>query len=101
MDALVCFALFLAAVLFCLIKGYALAWGLLFALVLFFLLGLKRGHAARELMKMAWSKMPKSMIVLRILFFIGSSQDSGARAVRSPFSSITAFGSSRRSSSCS
>lgn len=71
MDALVCFALFLAAVLFCLIKGYALAWGLLFALVLFFLLGLKRGHAARELMKMAWSKMPKSMIVLRILFFIG------------------------------
>ena len=42
-----------------------------FALVLFFALGLRRGYGAKALVKMAWSKMPKSMIVLRILFFIG------------------------------
>ena len=71
MDIVVCFALFLAAMLFCLVKGFSLAWALLFALVLFFALGLRRGYGAKALVKMAWSKMPKSMIVLRILFFIG------------------------------
>lgn len=71
MDIVVCFALFLAAMLFCLVKGFSLAWALLFALVLFFALGLRRGYGAKALVKTAWSKMPKSMIVLRILFFIG------------------------------
>ena len=71
MDIVVCFALFLAAMLFCLVKDFSLAWALLFALVLFFALGLRRGYGAKALVKMAWSKMPKSMIVLRILFFIG------------------------------
>ncbi len=71
MDILVCFVLFLAAMLLCLIWGLSLVWALLFALLLFFALGLKRGYRAKALVKMAWSKMPKSMIVLRILFFIG------------------------------
>ena len=57
--------------LFCLVRDFSLAWALLFALVLFFALGLRRGYGAKALVKMAWSKMPKSMIVLRILFFIG------------------------------
>lgn len=95
MDIVVCFALFLAAMLFCLVKGFSLAWALLFALVLFFALGLRRGYGAKALVKMAWSKMPKSMIVLRILFFIGLLTDSGARAAPSPFSSTTASASSR------
>ena len=69
MDIVVCFALFLAAMLFCLVKDFSLAWALLFALVLFFALGLRRGYGAKALVKMAWSKMPKSMIVLRILLF--------------------------------
>ena len=71
MDIVVCFALFLAAMLLCLVKGFPLAWALAFALLLFFGLGLRRGYGARALVRMAWSKMPKSMIVLRILFFIG------------------------------
>lgn len=71
MDSILCFVLFLSSMLFCLIQGFSLAWALLFALVLFFLLGLKHGFGAKALVKMAWSKMPKSMIVLRILFFIG------------------------------
>ena len=71
MASVVCFLLFLAAMLSCLIRGFSLAWALLFALSLFFVLGLKRGYSAGVLAKMAWSKMPKSMIVLRILFFIG------------------------------
>lgn len=71
MDFVIAFALFLAAMLFCLIRDYALYWALAFALVLFFGVGLRRGYKAGALAKMAWSKMPKTMIVLRIIFLIG------------------------------
>ena len=68
---MIAFALFLAAMLFCLIRDYALYWALAFALMLFFGVGLRRGYKAGALAKMAWSKMPKTMIVLRIIFLIG------------------------------
>ena len=71
MDFVIAFALFLAAMLFCLIRDYALYWALAFALVLFFGVGLRRGYKAGALAKMAWSKMPKTMIMLRIIFLIG------------------------------
>ena len=71
MDFVIAFVLFLAAMLFCLIRDYALYWALAFALALFFAVGLKRGCSAKALADMAWSKMPKTMIVLRIIFLIG------------------------------
>ena len=71
MDFVIAFALFLCAMLFCLIRDYALYWALAFALLLFFGVGLRRGYKAGALAKMAWSKMPKTMIVLRIIFLIG------------------------------
>ena len=71
MDFGIAFALFLGAMLFCLIRGYALSRALAFALALFFAVGLRRGYKAGALAKMAWSKMPKTMIVLRIIFLIG------------------------------
>lgn len=57
--------------LLCLVKGFSLAWALLFAVLLFFALGRTRGFSSASLVRMAWSKIPTSMIVLRILFFIG------------------------------
>ena len=71
MDFAVATALFLAAMLLCIVRGYALYWALAFALALFFAVGLRRGYRAAALAKMAWSKMPKTMIVLRIIFLIG------------------------------
>jgi len=71
MDFGIAFAFFLGAMLFCLIRGYALSWALAFALALFFAVGLRRGYKAGALAQMAWSKMPKTMIVLRIIFLIG------------------------------
>ena len=71
MDFVISFALFLAAMLFCIIRDYALYLALAFALLMFFGVGLRRGYKAGALAKMAWSKMPKTMIVLRIIFFIG------------------------------
>ena len=71
MDFAIAFALFLAAMLLCLAKNYALYWALAFALMLFFAVGLRRGFRARALAGMAWSTMPKTMLVLRIIFLIG------------------------------
>ena len=71
MDFAVAFAFFLAAMLLCLARDYALYWALAFALTLFFAVGLRRGFRARALAGMAWSTMPKTMLVLRIIFLIG------------------------------
>lgn len=71
MDTLFVFALFFAAMAVCLARGYALYWALAFGLAAVFAMGLRRGFGAKALAKMAWSKMPKTMIVLRILFLIG------------------------------
>ena len=71
MDFAVAFALFLGAMFLCLARDWALYWALAFALALFFAVGLRRGYGVRALAGMAWSKMPKTMIVLRIIFLIG------------------------------
>ena len=71
MDIVIGFALFLGAMVFCLARGYAIYWAIAFALALFSLVGLRRGHGVNALAKMAWSKMPKTMLVLRVIFLIG------------------------------
>ena len=71
MDLLFDLFLFLTAMLVCLVRDYGLYWALSLGLVLFSVAGLRRGCSLGEIAKMAWSKMPKTMIVLRILFLIG------------------------------
>ena len=71
MGILLCFAAFLAGMLLCLALSWPIAWALGAGLVLFSAVGLRRGYRLRELAGMAWGKMPKTMIVLRILFLIG------------------------------
>ncbi len=71
MDVLLAFALFLAGMVLCLVRDWALSWALAFGLILFAAVGLRRGHKLPAIAKMAWSKIPATMIVLRILFLIG------------------------------
>ena len=71
MDIVVCFALFLAAMLFCLVKGFSLAWALLIALLALFGMGLRHGHSCPALWDMAKKNVPKAMIVVRVLCYIG------------------------------
>lgn len=71
MGYVISFTLFLGAMLLCLFRGIELYWALAFALILFFAVGLRRGYAAKALIKMAWAPMPKTILVLRIIFFIG------------------------------
>lgn len=68
---LLCFGLFLAAVIGCLVCGYSLVWALLFGLVLFFCLGLQKGFPVRDLLVMAWSKGRDSLIVVPVFLIIG------------------------------
>lgn len=68
---LLCFCLFLAAVIGCLITGYSLIWALLLGLALFFCLGLKKGFPPQALLAMAWSKGKDSLIVVPVFLIIG------------------------------
>lgn len=66
-----CFASFFAMVAACLLLKRPVAWALLGGLVLFWLLGLKKGFSNAELWRMAWEKCRKSLIVVAIIALIG------------------------------
>lgn len=72
MSTVFCFALFLCAVCVCLVTGASFLWALLLGLVLFGILGHRRGHALRVMWDMAWLEGRKVLIVLRIFVFIGA-----------------------------
>ena len=72
---LLCFGLFLTAVIGCLVCGYGLVWALLFGLALFFCLGLQKGFPVRDLLAMAWSKGRDSLIVVPVFLIIGMVMD--------------------------
>ena len=71
MDLILGFGLFMAGVVVCMVKGFSLAWALLLGFVTFFLIGLRRGFAAGELVKMAMKGGKTAFVVLRILILIG------------------------------
>ena len=69
---ILCFVLFLVAVAACLIAGYSLVWAILFGLVVFFTLGLRRGYSASALTAMAWKKGKSALIVVPVFLMIGT-----------------------------
>ncbi|MBR7146451.1 MAG: sodium:proton antiporter, partial [Oscillospiraceae bacterium] len=69
--AAVVFAVFFAALVFCLVRGASIAWALLLLLAGLLLLGHRRGFGRRALWDMLRRDLPKSMIVLRVLAYIG------------------------------
>ena len=66
-----CFLLFFALVALCLTAGISVAWALTGGLVIFWLLGLKKGFTNAQLWAMAWAKCKKSLIVVTVVFLIG------------------------------
>ena len=71
-GTLLCFALFLGAMVACLITGQSFLWALLLGLALFAVHGHKQGHSLRAMWDMAWSEGRRVLIVLRIFVFIGA-----------------------------
>ena len=69
---ILCFVLFLSAVVACLAAGQNLIWALLVGLGLFFGLGLRRGYSARTLWAMAWKKGRDALIVVPVFLIIGA-----------------------------
>lgn len=69
---ILCFALFLGAMVVCLITGRSFLWALGLGLVLFAVHGHKQGHSPRAMWDMAWSEGHRVLIVLRIFVFIGA-----------------------------
>ena len=68
---LLCFGVFLAGVMACLILGRSLIWALLLGLALFSLLGLKKGFTPRQLAAMAGPQGRDSLIVVPVFLLIG------------------------------
>lgn len=69
---LLCFAVFLAAVICCLITGHSLLWALLLGLLSSYLLGRFRGFSHSDLIAMAWKKGRGSLVVVPVLLLIGT-----------------------------
>ncbi len=68
---LVCFIIFFALVFACLLTGHSVSWALLGGLVIFWLLGRKKGFSGKQLAVMAWEKCKKSLIVVTVIAMIG------------------------------
>lgn len=71
-GTLLCFALFLGAMVACLITGQSFLGALVLGLALFAVHGHKQGHSLRAMWDMAWSEGRRVLIVLRIFLFIGA-----------------------------
>lgn len=71
MDIILCAALFFAAIVACVITGRSMAWALIVAFLALSCVGLKRGYKAPALFQMSKKNVPKAMIVVRVLCYIG------------------------------
>ena len=65
------FAVFLAAVMGCVLTGQNLLWGLWLGIALFSAIALRRGHSAKAIASFAWKKGKTALIVIPVLITIG------------------------------
>ena len=68
---LVCFALFFAGIVLCLVLDASLIPALLLGVALFSLLGLRKGFSPKALASMAWEKGRDSLVVIPVFLLIG------------------------------
>ena len=71
MDIILCAVLFFAAIVTCVITGRSMAWALIVAFLALSCMGLRRGYKAPALFEMSKKNVPKAMIVVRVLCYIG------------------------------
>ena len=89
MSTVLCFAVFLAAMVVCVILGWSGIWALWLGVLLFAVLGLRRGLTVKELWRFAWSEGKKLMPLLVFFLLIGCTtglwRSSGTIAWMRPF----------------
>ena len=72
MSVLICAGVFIAAMIACMVAGVDTVYALLLGIVLFSMLGMRRGHKTAALWRMMWSEGRKLIPLLLIFVFIGS-----------------------------
>ena len=72
MSVLMAAAVFIAAMIACMIAGIDTFFALLLGIILFSCIGLRRGVPLRELWRMMWSEGRKLLPLLWIFVFIGA-----------------------------
>ena len=71
MSTVLCFAVFLGAMVACVILGWTGIWALWLGIILFAILGLRRGLTVKQLWRYAWSEGKKLMPLLLFFLLIG------------------------------
>lgn len=71
MSAVICFALFMGAMVACLASGYDMIWALLFGIVLFLLRGKLSGYSWRDMWKAMWDEGSKILSLIIVFMLIG------------------------------
>ena len=71
MSTVLCFAVFLAAMVLCVIFGWSGIWALWLGIILFAILGLRRGLTLKELWTFAWREGKKLTPLLVFFLLIG------------------------------
>lgn len=71
MSAVICFALFMGAMVACLVTGYDMFWALLFGIVIFLLRGKANGYSWRDMWKAMWDEGSKILSLIVIFLLIG------------------------------
>ena len=71
MSAIICFALFMGAMVACLTTGYDMIWALLFGIVLFLLRGKANGYSWRDMWKAMWDEGSKILSLIVVFLLIG------------------------------
>ena len=72
MSTTICFAVFLAAMIACVIADVSTLWALGLGMVLFALLGRKQGFSAKQMARFAWNEAKKLVTLLVIFVMIGA-----------------------------
>lgn len=70
MDLLLAFTVFIAAMVYVLINDLSMAVGLIFGLIAFILVGLRRGFQLSQLLKMCWDGAKEAGIIVQIVCVI-------------------------------
>lgn len=71
MSAVICFALFMGAMVVCLATGYDMFWALLFGIAIFALRGKANGYSWRDMWKAMWDEGSKILSLIAIFLLIG------------------------------
>lgn len=72
LDVLLAFAIVFISLMFCIYKGIFIVYPLLFGVIIFTGLSKKRGFALKSLSVMIWKCSGKSLMIIRMLIYIGA-----------------------------